>query len=35
MARMRANEINITSRTAANNPVTAFTEVQGNMVSLS
>lgn len=31
MARMKANEINITSRTAADNPVTAFTEVQGNM----
>lgn len=35
MARMKANEINLTSRTAANNPVTAFTEVQGNMVSIT
>ncbi|CAH2087974.1 unnamed protein product [Euphydryas editha] len=31
MARMKANEMNITSRTAVNNPVRAFTEVQGNM----
>lgn len=32
MARMKANEITIPNRTPTSVPVTAFSEVQGNMV---